>query len=146
MSDSASNASSVILDSEWDTSNASSDDWTDRDDPGSITKFEQHECGWCGDASFLNEYHFQGFCGECHLERVVQWTPCISFKYLVEKRHWCDGICDVLVSFLLPEDSFVAFIRAYLRKMLMGYHHLPMYLWDADGIWGAMHKNTPFVT
>ena len=48
------------------------------------------------------------------------------------------------MSFLLPEDSFVAFRRAYLRKMLMGYHHLPMYLWDADGIWGAMHKKTPF--
>ena len=44
------------------------------------------------------------------------------------------------------EASIHGMASARIADWLMGYHHLPMYLWDADGIWGAMHKNTPFVT
>ena len=149
---------SVIMDSssDNDTSHGSSDDswqpfsWSPRDDPmpGSISKFEPHICVFCGDVSFINGSDITPFlmCGECELQRRVARTPCIFFKQLVDKKGIPDICLDAVVSFLLPEDSFVAFRRAYLRKMLMGYHQLSMYLWDADGIWGAMHKNTPFVT
>ena len=68
----------------------------------------------------------------------MQWTPCISFKYLVDKWHWCDDVLNLLVSSLLPEDSYVVFKREYLRKMLLGYRPL-VYFWA-----GYVTKFTPF--
>ena len=101
-----------------------SDAWTDRVLPGDITMFERHICGRCGDSSFLN---VGGFCGDCGLLIEAVRTPCITFKYLLERVKLPEAIIDTFVPYLLkiPENSWVTFRKEYLRKMLLAWSDNP---------------------
>ena len=85
--------------------------------------FERHICGRCGDSSFLN---VGGFCGDCGLLIDAVRTPCITFKYLLERLKLPETIIDTLVQYLLPENSWVTFRKEYLRKMLLAWSGNPL--------------------
>jgi ribosomal protein L37E len=107
-----------------ESSGDESDPWTNRVGMGSTTKFERHICGRCGDSSFLNA---GGFCGDCEYDNAVATTPCITFKYLLERVKLPEAIIDTFVPYLLkiPENSWVTFRKAYLRKMLLAWSDNP---------------------
>ena len=106
-----------------ESSGDESDPWTNRVGMGSTTKFERHLCGRCGDSSFLNA---GGFCGDCEYDNAVATTPCITFKYLLERVKLPETIIDTLVRYLLPENSWVTFRKEYLRKMLLAWSDNPL--------------------